>query len=66
MITKLTNTFGYAIGLLLAAVLIIVLLSIAPLLLFWAVNELFAVSIPFTFWTWLAAVVLLGLVRGGK
>jgi len=66
MIAKLTTTFGTAIGMLLSALLIIASLCVAPLLLFWAIGELFGISIPFTFWTWLAAVVLLTLVRGGK
>ena len=66
MITRLTTTFGYALGMLLSALLIIATLCVAPLLLFWSIGELFGISVPFTFWTWIAAVVLLTLVRGGK
>jgi len=66
MIASPITTFGYALGMLLAALLIIAMLCIAPLLLFWSIGELFGISVPFTFWTWLAAVVLLTLVRGGK
>lgn len=36
----------------------IVLLTIAPLAAFWAVNALFAYSIPLTWKTWLAFWVL--------
>ena len=30
-----------------------------PFALIWAVNTLFAVAIPYTFWTWLAAMVMM-------
>lgn len=40
-------------------------LAVAPWLLFWSVGVLTGFSIPFTFKTWLAAVVFLALVRGG-
>ena len=45
---------------------IIVILAIGPWLFLWAVNTLVAAGgvtgfyIPFTFWTWLAAVLLGG------
>ena len=45
--------------------LLALVLAIAPWLLFWSVGVLTGFSIPFTFKTWLAAVVFLGLVRGG-
>lgn len=41
-----------------AIILMIVLLTIAPLAAFWAVNALFAYSIPLTWKTWLAFWVL--------
>lgn len=43
--------------------LIIVLLIVGPLITIWALNTLFPVlAIPYTFWTWLAMMVLnLGL-----
>lgn len=56
------NTFKIVFGIL----FIIVLLSIGPWLLLWAINTLVAAGgvtgfyIPFTFWTWLAAVLLGG------
>lgn len=37
-------------------VLLIVLL--APLAVIWALNTLFSLGIAFTFWSWLAVVVL--------
>ena len=30
-----------------------------PFALIWAVNTLFATAIPYTFWTWLAAMVMM-------
>lgn len=49
---------------------IVVLLVIALIILFpfaaiWALNTLFGLSIAYTFWTWLAAVVLM-MVFGGS
>lgn len=50
-----------------AIILMIVLLTIAPLAAFWAVNALFAYSIPLTWKTWLAFWVLAIIFgSGGK
>lgn len=39
--------------------LIVVLIAIGPLLTIWALNTLFPVlAIPYTVWTWAAALVL--------
>lgn len=39
--------------------LIITLLIVGPLITIWALNTLFPVlAIPYTFWTWLAMLVL--------
>lgn len=39
--------------------LILVLLVVGPLITIWALNTLFpALAIPYTFWTWLAMLVL--------
>lgn len=42
-------------------VLVVFLLGavLGPFISIWAVNTLFGLSIPYTFWTWLAALVLL-------
>lgn len=37
---------------------IIVLAILWPLVIIWAVNTLFAFGIAYTFWTWLAVLVL--------
>lgn len=43
----------------LLALLIIVLLIVGPFLTIWALNTIFpALAIPYTFWTWLAMLVL--------
>ena len=44
--------------------IIILLIIFGPFLSIWAVNTLFGLTIPFTLKTWLAAIVLGGLVSG--
>ena len=47
------------IKILFAIVLLVALIAVGPLATIWAANELFpALAIPYTFWTWLAVVVL--------
>jgi len=51
----------YIVGLLVLVVLLIVL---GPLATIWAINTLFpVVAIPYTFWTWLAVIVLGAFLR---
>jgi len=45
------------------AVLIFILMPYAAI---WAVNTLFSLTIPFTFDTWCAAVILSGVVSGNN
>jgi hypothetical protein len=48
-----------ALGILGIVVLIVVLILAGPLAVIWALNNLFPVlAIPYTVWTWLAALVL--------
>jgi hypothetical protein len=43
--------------------LIVVLVIAGPLLLIWALNTLFPVlAIPYTGWTWLAALIIGGVI----
>jgi hypothetical protein len=43
--------------------LVVVLIIAGPLLLIWALNTLFPVlAIPYTIWTWLAALILAATV----
>lgn len=45
----------------------IVLIAVGPLVTIWCLNTLFPVlSIPYTFWTWLAALVLFAGLFGKK
>jgi hypothetical protein len=46
---------SYIIGLI---ILIILLITIGPLAVIWALNTLFGLTIPFTIWTWLAVIIL--------
>ena len=53
-----------AIGVLLLVAFVIALIILGPLATIWALNTLFpSLAIPFTFWTWLAVVVLGGLFK---
>ncbi len=38
--------------------LIILVIIFAPLVTIWALNTLFLLAIPYTFWTWLAVLIL--------
>ena len=50
---------GNFLGIVGVIVLIAVLIIAGPLLLLWAMNTLFPVlAIPYTIWTWLAALIL--------
>jgi len=43
---------------------IILTVLLSPLFIVWSLNTLFpALSIPYNFWTWLAAIVLFGIVK---
>lgn len=49
-----------------ALVMIVVALVIFwPLVMIWSINTLFGLGIPYTFWTWLAMLVL-NLAFGAK
>lgn len=38
--------------------LIVAIIIFAPLVIIWALNTLFGLGIEYTFWTWLAALIL--------
>lgn len=40
------------------------LMIVSPLLVIWALNTLFGCGIIITFWTWCAALILLGAIKG--
>jgi hypothetical protein len=44
--------------------LIVFMIVVGPLLTIWALNIVFPVlAIPYTFWTWLAIIILGGFLR---
>ena len=46
-------------------VLIIVLIILGPIATIWSLNTLFPVlAIPYTFETWVASVIIAGIIRG--
>lgn len=58
-ITSKAERVGNIFGLVLMLILVAGLIALGPLALIWALNTLFPVlAIPYTFWTWLAALVL--------
>jgi len=44
-------------------ILAVAYISLMPFAVIWALNTLFKFSIPFDFWTWLSAFVLLGALK---
>ena len=46
-----------------AVILAIAYISLMPFAIIWALNTLFGFAIPFDFWTWLSAFVLLGALK---
>lgn len=62
-------------GIIFFVVFLIVGVVLLPFVFIWSVNTLFGLSIPYNFWTWLAAVVLwlfllstrgLGMMKGQR
>jgi len=46
-----------------AIVLVVFLIALGPLLILWSLNTLFPVlAIPYTIWTWVAALILGAIV----
>lgn len=39
-------------------VLYVVLIIVGPIITIWSLNTLFSLGIAYTFWTWLAVIVL--------
>lgn len=49
----------------LVILVVIALIVVGPLLTIWALNTLFPMlAIPYTFWTWLAVVLLGAAMKG--
>lgn len=49
-------------------VLVVLVAVLLPYAVIWAINTIFNTTIPFTFWTWLAMLILLIVTRseGGR
>ena len=61
---KDTDTMLKGLGAVTLIALIIAIIVFGPLATIWAANTLFPVlAIPYTFWTWLAVIVLGGFFR---
>lgn len=43
----------------------VVVAIFVPLLFIWALDTLFVLTIPFTVWTWFAALVVVTVISGG-
>lgn len=50
---------------LLFSILFIALIIFMPLAAIWSLNTLFSFAIPYTFWTWLAVVILTVFAKSG-
>jgi hypothetical protein len=47
-----------------AALLLVALIILGPIAVIWSLNTLFAaLAIPYTFWSWLAVIVLSGAIK---
>lgn len=55
--------FFRGLGLVGAVIAIFVLAILWPLVIVWALNTLFGLGIAYTFWNWLAALVLLTAIK---
>lgn len=46
--------------------IMIILAVLSPLAVIWSMNTLFALDIPYTFWTWLATLILNAALMSGR
>lgn len=52
--------------LVLLVALVLVAIVFGPLLFLWSLNTLFSLGIAYTFWTWLASLILLSFITAPK
>ncbi len=63
----MTKTTSDILGILVYLALIIAIVIFGPLAIIWSLNTLFpVVAIPYTFWNWLAVVILNATWMGAK
>jgi hypothetical protein len=48
------------------ALLIVALIILVPFAVIWALNTLFALSIAYTFWTWLSVIILTSAIQSNS
>lgn len=59
---SIVQLFG-GLGLVGGIIALLVLIILWPLVIVWAINTLFGLSIAYTFWNWLAALILLTAIK---
>lgn len=50
----------------LGILLLTIIVALWPLVAIWSINTLFGTNIPYTFWTWLAALILYTSFQGTR
>lgn len=45
---------------------VLVALIVIPIAFIWAINELFKLNIVYNIYTWFAALIILGVLHGGR
>lgn len=53
-------------GIIAGVILVVALVILGPLAVIWALNTLFGLGIAYTFWTWLAVLVLSGTISSSR
>lgn len=62
--SSMSEAFAAAIGITGIVILILLLIILGPVIGIWTINTLFHTNTAYTFWTWLAAFLFFGSLRG--
>ncbi len=60
------NAAFTGLGIIAIVALVVALVILGPLAIIWALNTLFGLGIAYTFWTWLAVLVLSATINSGR
>lgn len=60
------NAAVTGLGIIAIVALVVALVILGPLAIIWALNTLFGLGIAYTFWTWLAVLVLSATINSGR
>ncbi len=60
------NAAFTGLGIIAIVTLVVALVILGPLAIIWALNTLFGLGIAYTFWTWLAVLVLSATINSGR